>query len=217
MTTQNQNPKKSETLEFRLPHDEKASFLAQVSQNGQSASDALRQLVGDYVKPAKASTPKRLWAIGAVLALALGLVAVPVLADRTLFASYDLDGNGRITPGEITDAGDREIIEALDTDKNGWVSFLEFKATGVGETYHITGSDNHTGSSTLSGEFIFTTFELGRERKVRQNIVSMRVPVPVGATEAQIAQIQGEVRAQIAAFRKQGPRPAPSVDPKAKP
>jgi hypothetical protein len=216
MTIQNQNPKKSETLEFRLPHDEKASFLAQVSENGQSASDALRQLVGDYVKPEKATKPKRLWAVGAIVAT-LGLVAVPVLADRTLFASYDLDGNGRITPGEITDAGDREIIEVLDTNKNGWVSLLEFKATGVGQTYRITGSDNHTGSSTLSGEFIFITFELGRERKVRQNIESMLVPVPVGATEAQIAQIQGEVRDQIAALKKQAPRPAPTIDPKTQP
>jgi hypothetical protein len=207
MTIQNQNPKKSETLEFRLPYDEKASFLAQVSQNGQSASDALRQLVGDYVKPAKATKPKHLWALGAVVAAALGLVAVPVLADRTLFATYDVDGNGRITQGEISDAGDREIVEALDTNKNGWVSFLELKPSGSGETFRETSADVQDGAPKRWLEGSFFDFELRPERKVVFKMDTARVPIAFDATPEQILRIKANMRSQMTIARK-SPAPA---------
>jgi hypothetical protein len=202
MTTPIQNSKKSETLEFRLPHDEKTKFLAQVSQTDQSASQVLRQLVEDYAQPNQSVKPKRWWFAGVVVAALGAAAAVPVLADRTLFGSYDVDGNGRITTGEISDAGDREIIEALDTDKNGWVSSAELKPSGSGETFKEITDDLHTGTPKRWLEASFFDFELRPERKVVFKMDTVRAPIAFDATPEQILRTKANMRSQMAVARK---------------
>ena len=41
--------KKSETLEIRLPYPTKQAFMARCSDNGRSASDAMRGFIDDYL------------------------------------------------------------------------------------------------------------------------------------------------------------------------
>jgi hypothetical protein len=195
MTIQNENSKKSETLEFRLSHEEKSAFLARVSADGRSASEILRQLVVDFaaIKPKKAR--KRI--VFAGLLTALGLVAVPVLADQTLFAAFDVDGNGRITPGEISAEGDREIIAALDTNRNGWVSILEMRSFGSGESFGEGTDDFHDGAPKRWIEATFVTFALRRDRNVEQKIQTARIPISMDATPEQIERVKESARQQM--------------------
>ena len=76
-------PKKSETLELRLPYPTKQAFMARCQADGRSASEAIRAFieaeVGERPRPRRAGLMQRL-AIGALLAAAAGAVAVPSLA-----------------------------------------------------------------------------------------------------------------------------------------
>jgi hypothetical protein len=83
-------PKKSETLEIRIPYPDKQAFMARCRLDGTSASEALRALVdahleGDIARPApsQAAGPGRILlhlAAGALIAAAAGAVALPSLA-----------------------------------------------------------------------------------------------------------------------------------------
>lgn len=204
MTEIHRHAKKSETLEFRLPYEEKARFLAKVHTTGHSASDVLRQLIAEY--PVVPATPelyqqgkvyykKRL--IAGALAIVFALVTVPVLAGQTLFAAFDLDGNGRIVAGEISAEGDADIIAALDTNKNGWLSLLELKPTGRGETFKEITDNFHNGPPKRWLEYSFVTFELKRDRNVVQDIKTGKIQIPFDATEDHILRIKSSIRVQM--------------------
>jgi hypothetical protein len=197
MTNTNQTQKKSETLEFRLTYDEKTEFLARVADQDSTASDVLRQLVVDFNAPKIPKRSKRPWIIGGLTA-ALGLISLPVLADRTLFAAYDLDRNGRITAGEISTEGDREIISVLDADKNGWVSFLELKASGSGELVSESRDDTHDGVIKRWLDVTVVDFKLGRDRHVECRISTGRASIPLDSTPEQISRIQANLRERMA-------------------
>jgi hypothetical protein len=204
MTEEARPSKKSETLEFRLPFDEKARFLGKVGASGQSASATLRALVASYVTQntdLNQSAKRTFWTKPRLIITsalgAIGLISVPVLADQTLFAAYDLDGNGRITPGEITPEGDREIIEALDTNKNGWVSFLELKPSGQGESFRET-RDEVTGQAPKRWlEVSFVTFELSHNRHVSQDLRTGKVEISPDATPEQIEKIRANLKSNM--------------------
>jgi hypothetical protein len=85
-------PKKSETLEIRIPYPDKQAFMARCRQDGASASETLRALIdahleGDIARPCsappQAAGPGRTLlhlAAGALIAAAAGAVALPSLA-----------------------------------------------------------------------------------------------------------------------------------------
>jgi hypothetical protein len=80
-------PKKSETLELRLPYEAKQAFMARCEAQGRSASEAIRAFIEAEIEPrpkARSRLMARI-AAGALLAAAAGAVAAPSLAhvDRT--------------------------------------------------------------------------------------------------------------------------------------
>lgn len=90
-------PKKSETLEVRLPYPTKQAFMARCRDGGRTASDAVRAFieaeVGERPSPAKKRLMGRL-AAGALLAAAAGAVAAPTLAHTNREAEFQrLDRN----------------------------------------------------------------------------------------------------------------------------
>ena len=104
-------PKKSETLEVRLPHETKAAFMARCRHDGQTASEAVRgfietELAADVPSPGPG---KRLWHVVAAAAagLALGAVAAPSLAHTT--------------------SVDQAAFERLDRNHDGALSLAEFQ------------------------------------------------------------------------------------------
>ena len=119
-------PKKSETLEIRLPHAAKQAFMARCQAEGVSASQALRGFIEAQISPLPAAAPqrRRAWlkpALAAAAALAVGATALPSLAgqvDRSGFDRFDLDHSGAVTLSEFA---------RLDRNGDGVVSLDEFR------------------------------------------------------------------------------------------
>ena len=114
-------PKKSETIEIRLPHPTKVAFMARCRDDGRSASETLRDFIEARIdgRPARQSPSWRLLA-GALMAATAAAVALPSLAHTSEKAGFDrLDANrdGRVSAAEVL---------ALDADRDGAVDRAEF-------------------------------------------------------------------------------------------
>ena len=114
--------KKSETLEIRLPYPTKLAFMARCRDEGRSASEALRGFIDGHIEPGRPvhRAPQRLLA-GALIAAAVGAMALPSLAHTNQRAAFDCL------------ARDRAAISAadfarLDTNHDSKVSYAEFTA-----------------------------------------------------------------------------------------
>ena len=104
-------PKKSETLEVRLPYAAKTAFMARCRDDGRTASDAVRAFIETELdRPANDArrTGLRWWQamVAASIGLALGAVAAPSLAQSA--------------------PASRAAFDRLDLNRDGAVSFEEF-------------------------------------------------------------------------------------------
>ena len=96
-------PKKSESLEVRIPYAAKQAFMAQCRSQGRTASEVVRELIeagGSVGKSARHRT--RLGAM-LLIAAALGAAAAPSLARPLIEAEFDQldrDGDGVIQRAE---------------------------------------------------------------------------------------------------------------------
>lgn len=100
-------PKKSETLEIRLPYQTKTAFMARCRGEGRTASDAVRGFIEGEVEGRPTRSRSRLWiAVAATLGLAIGAAAAPSLAqttpDRTVFGKLDRNGDGVLSYEEFS-------------------------------------------------------------------------------------------------------------------
>jgi hypothetical protein len=105
-------PKKSETLEIRLPYETKAAFMARCRRDGSTASEAVRRFIEDGNAAGGRRSrriTRRVWRTiaAAVAGLALGAVAAPSFAHPT--------------------ANSRAAFERLDRNHDGVLSFDEFR------------------------------------------------------------------------------------------
>jgi hypothetical protein len=150
-------PKKSETLEIRLPPAAKQAFMDQCRADGRSASEAMRDFIESYLQPPSApQTQKRpwRWIAAGLSAFALGAVAAPSLARPSLpgeFERLDVDGSGMISIQEFSNAASltvavsvgplhqvqanvglrealvRQEFERIDANHDGLISLEEFR------------------------------------------------------------------------------------------
>ncbi|THD61541.1 hypothetical protein [Phenylobacterium sp.] len=118
--------KKSETLEIRLPYPTKLAFMARCRDEGRSASEALRGFIEGEITPAR--RPARLVprlaprvAIGALIAAAMGAVALPSLAHPNLRAEFDCLARDRQAIGPAD-------LARLDANHDGQITYAEFRA-----------------------------------------------------------------------------------------
>jgi hypothetical protein len=105
-------PKKTETLELRLPYETKLAFMARCRSAGVSASEALRGYIADFTdeqRPARRRIGPR---------ARLGLVAGAILAVSALAAQPSL-----------ARAGASAGFARLDANHDGAVTFAEFART----------------------------------------------------------------------------------------
>lgn len=138
--------KKSESLDIRLPYEQKRQFMEATRQRGETASQALRRYIAAYIEEARlVEQPNTVQEITMTLArhrfktlataagAALGVfsvAALPSAADSEVFDALDKNSDGVITEGEIHPGGDADIIAKLDTDNSGGVSREELEAAG---------------------------------------------------------------------------------------
>lgn len=138
--------KKSESLDIRMPYQQKQDFMAATKQKGETASQALRQFISAYIEEARLEEQPnkvqeitmtlarhRLKSIATAAGAAIGvfsIAALPSAADSTAFDALDKNQDGVITEGEIAPGHDADIIAKLDTDGSGGVSRDELEAAG---------------------------------------------------------------------------------------
>lgn len=102
--TRDPAPKKSESLEIRLPFSTKERFMALCRDDGRSASEAVRGFIETEIE-GRARSRSRVWQVlmAAIAGLALGAVAAPSLAKasaQTAFEQLDRNGDGVLTKAE---------------------------------------------------------------------------------------------------------------------
>ena len=86
-------PKKSESLEVRIPYAAKQVFMARCRSQGRTASEVVREMIEAPARP-PASHRRRLGAM-VLIAAAVGAAAAPSLARPLIEAQFDqLDHNG---------------------------------------------------------------------------------------------------------------------------
>ncbi|HEV2081013.1 MAG TPA: EF-hand domain-containing protein [Brevundimonas sp.] len=97
-------PKKSETLEVRLPFETKTAFMALCRARGRSASDAVRGFIDAELGAGRLKG----WptAVAAAAGLALGAMAAPTLAQAdarsdAAFERLDANGDGVVSKAEF--------------------------------------------------------------------------------------------------------------------
>lgn len=100
------SPKKSETLEIRLPFSTKERFMAHCRMDGRSASEAVRGFIDAEIEGPVRRGRSRVWQVlvAAVAGLALGAVAAPSLAKasgQTTFEQLDGNADGVLTKAEF--------------------------------------------------------------------------------------------------------------------
>src|ERR1700759_1188370 len=76
-STAMRGPKKSETLEIRLPHALKQAFMARCQDEGRSASEAVRRFIEGAVAERPRPARRLRWAAVGLAAVSLGAVAAP--------------------------------------------------------------------------------------------------------------------------------------------
>ena len=104
-------PKKSETLEIRLPHASKLAFMERCRAAGLTASEVVRGLIETEVPATpKARRTMRTWQAlaAAVAGLVIGAAAAPSIAQAL--------------------PGSRAAFDHIDANHDGVVSFAEFQA-----------------------------------------------------------------------------------------
>jgi hypothetical protein len=102
-------PKKSDTIEVRLPHAVKRAFMDQCHAQGRTASDVVRGFVEAHLAGDPASPPSpRLWPRLAAAAAMVGALALAMPAAtasgpdlRPTFAGIDRNHDGLLTPDEF--------------------------------------------------------------------------------------------------------------------
>lgn len=162
--------KKSESLDIRLPYQQKQDFMAATKQRGETASQALRRYISTYVEEARLEEqPNKVQEITMTLArhrfksiataagAALGvfsITALPSAADSTAFEALDKNNDGVLTEGEIAPGHDADIIAKLDTDGSGGVSQAELEAAGNRVQIIHTENDSEEDGKTVTKKVV---------------------------------------------------------------
>ncbi len=106
-------PKKSETLEIRLPHAAKTAFMERCRAEGLTASEVVRDLIETRVKATSNRRPRRSTRTWLTLAAALGGIAIGAAAAPAIAQALP---------------GSQAAFQQLDANGDGVLSLAEYRA-----------------------------------------------------------------------------------------
>lgn len=117
-------PKKSETLQVRLPHGMKRDFMRRCEDENRPASDVLRDFIEGYLAgPVQMLTSERAVMIRRTF-------VYPTLAAAALLGAVVI-----LTPQSSQASSLRGDFAAMDADKDGFVALAEYRPPEDGVTY----------------------------------------------------------------------------------
>lgn len=149
--TRRKPPKKTETLEVRLPHSVKRIFMARARSRGRTASSLVREFIDSYLadtdpKSENRRMLKRFATPAAVTSFVAGAIAlhavVPVAATaapdlKSLFDQLDADGNGQLSAEEFVVRDSDSLHASLEAaDLGKMMSLMFMHHAGADRTPH---------------------------------------------------------------------------------
>ncbi len=193
------NRKKSETLDIRLPYEQKRDFMQATQKQGETASKALRRFIADYIEEARlAEIPNpvqeitmtlarhRLKTLATAASAALGVfafTALPSAADASPFDRLDKNKDGVLSTGEFLIDDDADIIEHLDSDGSGDVSREELEAAGNRIVIKKTNDDQDGDKKIVKKQVKVIEFRDGDEASIGEEIEKRVVIKRTGGEE----------------------------------
>jgi len=137
--------KKSESLEVRLPWSVKRAFMRETKRNGETASDAVRRFIDDYLEKAAqaenpspfsaplseitmtvTNNPRKTFAMAlSAAAAAFTIAALPSAADESGFDILDKNKDGVIQAEDIGEGAD-VLFSVLDKNGDNQITRDEF-------------------------------------------------------------------------------------------
>jgi Ca2+-binding EF-hand superfamily protein len=157
-------PKKSETLEVRLPHEVKNALMRKAQAEGRSASEIIRQSIDAYLADRAKEKPNMLitaWKPIAVVGAAAAAILWTALAPAPLAAGPDLHA----------------AFNTFDRNKDGTVTLEEFRAGHADDRLFV-----HSGTKAGHDQHAFM-IPLHHDAKAFEN----GMPVPAAMLKAEFA------------------------------
>lgn len=149
--TRRKPPKKTESLEVRLPHPVKKAFMDRARSQGRTASSLVREFIDSYLagtNPAmeKRTMLKRLAPPAALASLAAAAIAlhIPTTASaapdlKTLFERLDADRDGRLSSDEFAARDGHALHSSLrQVDLGSMMPLMIMLHSGAGGSAHAT-------------------------------------------------------------------------------
>ena len=167
-------PKKTESLEVRLPHEVKRAFMDRARSRGRTASSLVRDFIDSYLAGTNPRTENRTMlkrigtpaAVTSIVASAIALhVVTPTAASaqpdfKSVFNQLDVDKDGKLSPEEMS--GNAPLASAAYAHQSvnmgqGAIQLIVAVHSGMARMFHGAGSqdaqaDTHKSFASLDGD-----------------------------------------------------------------
>ena len=147
--TRKKPPKKTDSLEVRLPHAVKQAFMARARSRGRSASSLVREFIDSYLAGTdprtenrkmlrRIATPAALTSlVAAAIALHMPTAASAAPDLKALFDRFDRDGNGQLSAEEFVVRDGGSILAMLhDIDLGNMMALMIAHHSGADQSPH---------------------------------------------------------------------------------
>ncbi|PZR36007.1 EF-hand domain-containing protein [Caulobacter segnis] len=133
------DPKKSETLQVRLPHGMKRDFMQRCEAENRAASDLVRDFIEGYLaRPVEILTSEKAVMIRRTF-------VYPTLAAASLLGAVFV-----LAPSASQATSLRDDFAAMDQNKDGFIVASEYQPPEDGVTYSVKSTSSKPGATRIS-------------------------------------------------------------------
>jgi Ca2+-binding EF-hand superfamily protein len=159
-------PKKSETIEVRLPHKVKTALMNKARSEGKSASEVIRQSIDSYLAPQPKEALSMLFAIWKPAALIGAASLALVLASISA------------TPSQAQ-PNLKSVFQMLDRNHDGAISLDEFLRDASDPAIekmhhaHVKDAAGHRGMAAMHGDMMRAAHDKASDRALRAHFAEL--------------------------------------------